>query len=169
MNYFELYDIPESLQPDKNVVKQKFYQLSRQYHPDFYTQQTEGEQADSLEMSSLINKAFKVFQNPDATIKYVLQIKGLLEEEEKYELTPDFLMEVMELNEQLMDAKIEDDKAAIEKVKAGINTLQAEIFEPVKTIVETYTEGATPTEDLLKVKEYYFKKKYLNRILAGIS
>ena len=30
-----------------------------------------------------------------------LQLKGLLEEEEKYPLPPDFLMEVMELNENL--------------------------------------------------------------------
>jgi molecular chaperone HscB len=57
-----------------------------------------------LEITANLNKAFKTFQNSDDTIKYVLQLKGLLEEEEKYQLPPDFLMEVLEINEKLMDA-----------------------------------------------------------------
>ena len=70
-------------------------------HPDFFTQATEYEQAEALETSSQINKALKTLKNEDETIKYVLQLKGVLEEEEKYQLPPDFLMEVMELNENL--------------------------------------------------------------------
>jgi len=36
-----------------------------------------------------------------------------LEEDEKYELPKDFLMEMMVLNEQLTDAKMEEDPAEI--------------------------------------------------------
>ena len=39
-----------------------------------------------------------------------------------------------------------------------------EIYEPVKEIVEHYQEGAVSEKELLQVKEYYFKKKYLDRI-----
>ena len=73
MNYFELYDIPVSMKPDVQQVKQKFYELSRRYHPDFYTNAPDEEQAQVLEKSSLVNRAFKVLQQPDETIKYVLQ------------------------------------------------------------------------------------------------
>eukprot|EP01136_Pigoraptor_vietnamica_P003746 Opistho-1_new@33368 len=99
MNYFELYQIPLSLQPDLVQVKAKFYELSRLYHPDFHGQGTEEEQAEALETASQVNMAWKVFQHPDETLKYVLQLKGLLEEEEKYQLSPEFLMEVMDLND----------------------------------------------------------------------
>jgi molecular chaperone HscB len=169
MNHFELFEIPVSLQPDTQRLKQKFYALSRKYHPDFYTRENEFEQAEALEKSSQVNKAFKVFQNRDETIKYVLQLKGLLEEEEKYSLPPHFLVEVMELNEQLMDAKMEGDAPATDKIKNAIAQLEEEIYEPVKSIVEGYEEGKTTTEELLSVKEYYYKKKYLNRILATIQ
>lgn len=168
MNYFELYDIPVSFKPDQQQLKQKFYELSRKYHPDFFTQENEFEQGEALEMSSLVNKAYKTFQNKDLTIKYVLQLKGLLEEEEKYPLPSDFLMEMMELNEQLTDAKMEEDPAKVSELKKEIDNQEAEIYAPVKAIVEGYEEGTTTTEDLLKVKEYYFKKKYLNRILAAM-
>jgi molecular chaperone HscB len=166
MNHFELFEIPVSLQPNIQQLKQKFYALSRKYHPDFFTQENEFEQSESLEKSSQVNKAFKVFQNRDETIKYVLQLKGLLEEEEKYNLPADFLMEMMELNEQMMDAKMENDSDATSKIKNAIANFEDEIYQPVKGIVEGYEEGKTTTEQLLKVKEYYYKKKYLNRILA---
>lgn len=168
MNNFELFEIPVSFTPDLKLLKQKFYALSRKFHPDFYTQENDFEQSDALEKSSQINKAFKIFQSRDETIKYVLQLKGLVEEEEKYELSPLFLMEMLELNEQLMEAKMEQRAEALVGVADAIAGIKHEIYEPVKSIVESYQEGTTTTEQLLKVKEYYYKKKYLNRILAPI-
>jgi molecular chaperone HscB len=90
----------------------------------------------------------------------VLQLKGLLEEEEKYELPPDFLMEVLEINEELMD-KSGPGGAELEY---RIAELQSAIYEPVKSIIENYKDGLTAQEELLQVKEYYYKKKYLQRI-----
>ena len=168
MNYFELYGIPVSFIQERQQLKQKFYELSRKYHPDFFTQENDFEQGEALEISSQVNKAYKTFQNTAETIKYVLQLKGMLEEEEKYQLPPDFLMEMMELNEQLTDAKMEEDPAKLSELKRTIEKEEEEIYRPVKSIVEGYEEGKTTTEDLLKVKEYYFKKKYLNRILAAM-
>jgi molecular chaperone HscB len=153
MNYFELFDIPVSLKVDKNSLAQKYFALQKKYHPDFFTQATEYEQAEALEQSSQINKALKVLKNEMETIKYVLQLKGLLEEEEKYQLPPAFLMEVMELNEELS-----------ENSQQQINTLENEIYTPVKGIIESFKDTTT-TEELLQVKEYYYKKKYLQRIL----
>ena len=161
MNYFELFDIPVRLKVDKSTLPVKYFELSRKYHPDFFINAPEAEQAEALEKSALLNKAFKTFQNPDDTIKYVLQLKGLLEEEEKYELPPDFLMEVMEINEGLMDA---DEPGTDNALKLKIESLQSEIYEPVKEIVEGYQEGTTTEKELLQVKEYYYKKKYVDRI-----
>ena len=158
MNYFELFDIPVSLTIDKTKLTKKYFELQKKYHPDFFTQNNEAEQDEALEKSSAINKALKIFQNKDSTIKYVLQLKGLLEEEEKYQLPPDFLMEVMELNEQLSA----DSTTAIE-------VFEKEIYSEVSSIIDGYNDTSTTTTDLLKVKEYYFKKKYLLRILERLD
>ena len=158
MNYFELFDIPVSLTIDKTKLAKKYFELQKKYHPDFFTQNNEAEQDEALEKSSAINKALKVFQNKDSTIKYVLQLKGLLEEEEKYQLRPDFLMEVMELNEQL----------SAESTTA-IEVFEKEIYSEVSSIIDGYNDTSTTTAELLKVKEYYFKKKYLLRILERLD
>ena len=101
MNYFELFGIPVTITVDTAALAKKYFELQKQHHPDFFTQADEAAQQEALERSSDINKALKVLKNQDATIQYVLKLKGLVEEEEKYPLPPDFLMEVMELNENL--------------------------------------------------------------------
>jgi molecular chaperone HscB len=170
MNYFELFEIPVQLVVDSSSLQKKFIELSRKYHPDYFATQSSEKQAEVLEISASLNKAWKTFQNPDETIKYVLRSKGLLEEEEKFQLPPGFLMEMMEINEQLAEANMEGEPATIADLQSTLNNLQNEIYEPVKEIVEHYKEGITTEKELLQVKEYYFKKKYLTRIghqLAG--
>ena len=162
MTYFELFELPVQLKVEKAVLPQKFFELSRKYHPDFFVHGSEDEKAVALEKSAMLNKAFKTFQNPDETIRYVLQLKGLLEEEEKYELPPDFLMEVLEINEELME--LGENKNLSPDLTLRVTELQKEIYEPVKEIVEHYQEGITSEKELLQVKEYYYKKKYLERI-----
>ncbi len=170
MNYFEIFGIPIQLKIDKNELPKKYFELSRKFHPDFYANSTPSEQQKALEITANLNKAFKTFQNPDETIKYVLQLKGLLEEEEKYQLPPEYLMEVLEINEKLMD--VADDPGLKIELQSAIDNLQSEIYAPAKEIIEHYNEGITTEEELLQVKAYYYKKKYLYRIqqqLNGMS
>jgi len=167
MNYFELFEIPVQLKVDKASLPRKYFELSRKYHPDFFINGIEEEKTEALEKSALLNKAFKTFQNPEETIKYVLQLKGLLKEEEKYELPPDFLMEVLEINEELME--MGENKTLLPNLEIRIEQLQEEIYEAVKEIMEHYQEGITTEKGLLQVKEYYFKKKYIDRIRKELS
>lgn len=168
MNYFELFEIPIQLRVDKGSIKKKFFELSRRYHPDYFTQANDAEQQQALEVSAQLNKALNTLSNEDETIKYVLQIKGLLIENEKYNLPPPFLMEMMELNEAVADAALEGG-AQNEGVRDGIKKIETDIYEPVKQIVENYKEGVTTEEELLQVKDYYFKKKYIQRLQQGLS
>ena len=158
MNYFELFELPVGFKIDKGKLAQKYFELQKKYHPDFFTQGTEHEQEQALEISSQLNKALKIFKNEEETIKYVLQLKGLLEEEEKYQLPPAFLMQMMELNEELSENSAQQ-----------INELEKELYSIVQPIIENYDDATGTTADLLKLKEYYFKKKYLQRILDRIE
>ncbi len=165
MNFFELYQIPITLSPDTTQVKSKYYSLSREYHPDFMSQASEEAQEKGLEMSALVNQGYKLLMNPAATIQYVLKLKGLLEEDEKYQLSPEFLMEMMDLNEQAMEMTESSEKESLTKT---IENLQNELYAAVEPIITNYQEGISTEKELLQVKEYYFRKKYLNRILEGL-
>lgn len=169
MNYFELFEMPFSLKTDAVYVKKKFLELSRKFHPDFYTTSSEEEQEMALEKAALINRAYKIFSNTDETIFYFLQLNGNIGEEEKYQLSPDFLMEMMEINEAITDAKFENDQAKINELKYTILQQQKTIYEPIQEIIESNKDGFYSEEALLQIKEYYYQKKYLQRILDGLN
>ncbi len=158
MNHFELFELPVSVKTDKSKLALKYFELQKKYHPDFFAQGTEHEQEQALEISSQLNKALKILKNQDETIKYVLQLKGLLEEEEKYQLPPAFLMEMMELNEDLSDESAKE-----------IETLETALYSEVQPIIDHYDDDKTTKLDLLKLKEYFYKKKYLQRILDRLE
>lgn len=165
MTYFELFEIPFCLQVNAQLLSKKYFDLSRKYHPDFFTQSDSASQEEALEMTSLLNKAWKTFKDPNATLRYALTLKGLLDSEEKHQLSPDFLMEMMDINEQLS----EGDPSTFPALEEKLKKIEEAIYGPVKAIIEQYQDGSTSHTQLLEVKEYYFRKKYLNRIRQRLS
>jgi molecular chaperone HscB len=164
MNYFELFQLPVSFRVDHAVLRRKYLQLSKQNHPDYFVNDSSDVQEDALQASALLNGALKTFSSPDETVRYVLQLKGLLQDEEKYTLPPAFLMEMLEINEEMADLALEDEPQKKLKLGSELSRLEKEIYEPVQTIIENYQDGVTTEEELLQVKDYYFKKKYLSRL-----
>ena len=169
MNYFELFNLPVGFFVDQSELKRKFYALSRQFHPDFYIQASAEDQAEVLQKSALVNKGYKALSSPDGTLQYLLELKGLVVTDEKYNLEPGFLGEMMDINEELMDLEMEPEMTGLDKIEATTKNLLKEKYNDVEGIMAGYQEGVAAEETLLPVKEYYYQKKYLQRILDKIG
>lgn len=169
-NYFSLFEMPVSLRPDAAEVKKKFYQLSKKYHPDRVAQTDESAKAEVLQKAAMINDAYKTLSDADKTMAYVLRLYQLLEEEEKYELPAAFLMEMMELNEAVSDY---EDAPENEKLKNQAEQALAEQMEGWENQVQQLIPQFEQVEDkealLMKIKDFYFRKKYLLRIKERFS
>ena len=163
MNYFELFGLPIGFQVDTNKLRAAFMDIQRASHPDKFAQSNSYEQDEALERSALANKGFSILNNKDQIMPYVLELKGIIDADEKYALSPDFLMEMMELNEAWMEA---DDESAKQSILSQIKAIQDEILEPIKGYLEMDQIDSISQEAMLQIKEYYYKKKYLDRILA---
>src|ERR1700743_33530 len=100
MNYFEFYGFPESFTLDDAIVKKKFYELSKQYHPDFYANEDEARQQEILELSTVNNKAYQTLSDDNKRLDYILRLHELVAEGAKPQLPADFLMEMMDINER---------------------------------------------------------------------
>ena len=171
MNLFQLYELPVSFCPDRTKVKQQYFLLSRKYHPDFFGDATSAEQEDVLEKSSLINKAYKTFNNQDETIKYVLQLKGLLEDGEQVQLPPDFLLEMMEINEALMELEFDVDTQKLAALEAEVAQLEAAISDEFEQYALNFDALSDENQQasLLKIKDAYFRQKYVLRIRDSLN
>lgn len=171
MDYFELYGLPISFNPDVKLVKQKFYELSKKYHPDFFTNESEEKQQEVLDLSTLNNKAFQVLNDPQKRIPYILSLKGLLEEGENYKLPQTFLMEMMDVNEALMDLQFDPDAARLAQVKQEIDAIEASLNQELDALAAAFDAQDPATQDvtLREIKDVYYRSKYLYRIRESLA
>lgn len=164
MKIFEIFTLTPGFQIDTAALKTKWLALSKQYHPDFLQNATEWEQADALQTLAEINKAYKLLQNKTQLIEYILAEKGLWQANEKQQLSPQFLAEMMEANEALAEAEMEDNSAATQQIFSQLEQTNHELETSMAAIFEKPLENCTQ-EELLQVKQYLYHKKYLARIL----
>lgn len=168
-NYFDFYNLPISFFLDENTLKKQFLRYSKKYHPDFYTLEKPEKQLEILELSTLNNEAYQTLANFDARLAYILRLKNVLTAETKGNetLPQDFLLDMMDLNEQLMELEFEFDKKIYEKVLSSVNAFNAKFYEEIKPFLVEYSEDTPPQyqeEILKKVKNFYLKMRYLLRI-----
>ena len=171
MNYFQFYGLPESFYPDEKLVKAKFYEFSRKYHPDFHATAEAEKQREILELSTLNTNAYKTLNNFESRLAYILAQHNLIGEGTKTELPPIFLMEVMELNEQLMELEFEFDAGSVAVLQKGFTDLWNGLENKTKPVLEQFE--SLPADEKVKaleqIKNYYLKRKYLLRIKETLA
>lgn len=170
-DYFDFYGLPVSFNPDAAAIKQQFYKFSKQYHPDFYINETEEKQAEVLELSTLNNKAYQVLNDPQKRLQYILELKGVLKEGENYLLPQSFLMEMMDVNETLMDLQFDPDPDRLASLKAEVTLIEQGITEDISALTASFNaqNAAQQAESLVAIKDLYYRNKYLLRIQESIN
>jgi molecular chaperone HscB len=169
MNYFEVFKLPVSLQVDKSSLRTAFLKLSKQFHPDYHTLADEAQQARMLEQSTQVNQAYTILMDDDARIRHVLQLNGLLgDEQDKQTLPQSFLMDMMDINEAIMELQFEKDSARYAQTLTQVEALEAQLQTSIQPVLDTWQadQGIEPLE---QVKDFFLKKRYLLRIKENLS
>jgi molecular chaperone HscB len=171
LNYFELYELPVSFGVDASVLKKKFYELSKRYHPDFYVNESDEQQQDILVLSTQINKAYQVLSDSQKRVEYILTLHRLMADGDKYQLPQNFLMEMMDVNEALMELELNPDSVILATLTNQINDLEKSIFDELTFYTHTFDSqnDQDRKNSLLKIKDIWYRKKYLLRIRNSLN
>ena len=168
MNYFDFYGLPETFNLNDADVKKKFYQLSKQYHPDFYANEDQAKQQEILELSTLNNKAYQTLANPAKRLEYILRLHNLVSEGAKPQLPADFLIEMMDINERIMEV---DSATELGSITAEVLAIEGDMNEELLALTTDYvTLDDTAKESRLNdIANIYFRQKYLLRIKESLD
>eukprot|EP01147_Barroeca_monosierra_P000934 gene934-4188_t len=103
IDFFALFKEQASFDIAIKNIENKFRSLQNKLHPDRFALKSERERDYSGKLSAHINFAFKTIQSPLQRALYLLQLNGHPVVEQERAADTEFLMEVMELNEQLAE------------------------------------------------------------------
>ncbi|MBU6122227.1 iron-sulfur cluster co-chaperone HscB C-terminal domain-containing protein [Hymenobacter siberiensis] len=170
-DYFAFYGLPHSFRPDETALKRLYYAKSRETHPDFHATTSPENQAEMLRQATLNTNAYRTLSDPDQRMAYLLRENGLLEEGKQEQLPPDFLMDMMDLNEELMELGMDADPAGITKVAAEVTALAGTLDAGIEPVLAGYEQLPTDHHQaaLQQIRTYYLKKRYLLRIQQQVA
>jgi molecular chaperone HscB len=169
-DYYTLFGIPRKLQLDTEDLQRRFYDLSRQLHPDRFTRNPEREREYSLDASSLLNDAWRALRDRVLRAEYLLKQEGFdIGEQRSQDVPPELLEEVFELNMALEEMRGGDEAARPHLATAGHN------FEEMLAAVDTQLDqrfaewdASGDREKLFEIRALLNRRRYIQNLVIQV-
>jgi molecular chaperone HscB len=170
-DYYELLGVPRSLHLSLDALQQRYYELSRQLHPDRFMQKPEAERQRALDKSSALNDAYRTLKEPIKRAQYLLALEGFdVGEQRSKDVPPELLEEVFELNMALEELRGGDDSARpqIEQAEKNFTSMLAETDRQLETLFGEY--DAAPSRDpLVQIRNVLNRRKYIQNLVSEVE
>src|SRR5689334_23970530 len=114
---FALLGLPVAYDVDPAALERAFFERSKAVHPDRVAAAPAAERVAALSRSRALNDAYQLIKRPVPRGEYLLARAGVtIGDNER--LDPAFLMEILELREELAGARVAGDRALVERLQA---------------------------------------------------
>lgn len=118
-DYFALFGLPVAFDVDEGALGERFRELHRVVHPDRYASAGEQERRLSMQGAVLLNEAFQTLKDPLRRAQYLLRLRGVPDAPAGGQMDPEFLMQQMELREELAEIRREAEPLAAARAFLG--------------------------------------------------
>jgi len=186
-DYFTCLGFPRRLTIDPQKLEAKFYELSRAFHPDFYQNKSETEQAISLSNAATLNTAYRTLRDPIQRAEYLLAIEAGAVKEIRTTPPADLFEEILELQETLEEyrasdqssqtgqhlrSKLQSEQHTLEERKQEMETQLQQLFvewDALQDRGEATSDARTQRDRLLKrMREILSNRTYVRNIVNDL-
>jgi len=174
-NYFQVLNTPVTYDVDPRAVALFKRHLMKQLHPDKFAGSAPEQLRLAEDQSALVNEAASVLTNPYQRGVYLLKINGAeIEEGTNPELGQEFLMELMELNEEVDElSNSSDAEKMMKKIQRVVGSMERDLSEAFTGgcfASSTYTtfELSEAKTILEKIKFYLNMEDKIREKLTGL-
>lgn len=122
-DYFSCLGLPRRLSLDPQKLEAKFYELSRAFHPDFYQNKSQTEQAISLGNAATLNTAYRTLRDPIQRAEYLLDLEAGSVKNIRTSPPADLFEEILSLQETL------DEYRGSDRASQAGQALKADLLE----------------------------------------
>lgn len=175
-NFYEFFGIDRKLVLDSAALQKRFYELSRNWHPDRFSRKSAEEQAQALEATAILNDGYRTLRDPVKRAEYLLTEEGFpIGEQRSKDVPPELLEEVFELNMALEELKRGDDSARpqLESAKENFVGLRAKIDGELETLFSKYDASAaqsqTAKQALHDIRGVLNRRRYIENLIRDVD
>ncbi len=186
-DYFTCLGFPRRLTIDPHKLEAKFYELSRAFHPDFYQNKSETEQAISLSNAATLNTAYRTLRDPIQRAEYLLAIEAGAVKEIRTSPPADLFEEILELQDTLeayrasdqssqaghqLRTQLQQEQHALEQRKQEMETQLERLFidwDSLQERGEATSETRAERDRFLKqIREILSNRTYVKNIVNDL-
>jgi molecular chaperone HscB len=175
-DFYEFFGIDRKLNVDEAELQKRFYDLSRQWHPDRFSRKSAQAQAQALEATAILNDGYRTLRNPVRRAEYLLKEEGFpIGEQRSKDVPPELLEEVFELNMMLEELKEGDDSARpqLEAAKQNFVGLRDGVDRELETLFGKH-DAAEPQSETAKqalhaIRGVLNRRRYIENLLRDVD
>ncbi len=140
--HFDVLGVPRAFHLDDKDLESRYLEQSKKWHPDRFAKATPKERLEALTRTTELNDAYKILKDKRKRAEYLLKVEGLdVGKEKGMAVDPDLLMEVLELNEQLAEARAAGDVKRVEQLSAGVKRDHEQAWQKADEGFTAYEAG----------------------------
>lgn len=181
LDHFAALELPRTFQLPLEVLEAAFKRISRQIHPDRFSTASDRERRYALEHATAVNDAWRTLRVPIKRAEYLLGLWGRPVNEVSGRTIPlpmSFLEQVMDLREQLSDAKAARDPDALARLSRTIHEAWMKHYAQVsaqfnqqEALLSDAAHAPLPADQLDALYIQVLELRYLHALLneEGVS
>ncbi len=153
---FALLGLAPAYDVDLAALERAFFERSKALHPDRVASASAAERVAALSRSRALNDAYQLIKKPVPRAEYLLARAGVsIGDNER--LDPTFLMEILELREELAAARAASDTKLVATLAGA---MQARRTQALSALPPLFAAGDTKA-----IKQQLILLRYVNRYL----
>ncbi|MEZ4358718.1 MAG: Fe-S protein assembly co-chaperone HscB [Kofleriaceae bacterium] len=164
---FALFELEPAFALDGAELERRFFAMSRDLHPDRFATAPAAQRVAALSRSRALNDAYQVLRKPVPRAEYLLRLHGgAIGDNER--LDPAFLQEILELREELAEARHAGQLDEVERLRGAMAARRRGAADELAPRFAELTAAEDPAARELAlghIKRTLIALRYLDRYL----
>jgi len=151
-SHFELFGLAPAFGLNKEVLEKAYRDIQSRVHPDRFAHAGDAERRASLQWTTRVNEAYRALKDPVQRGKHILELHGVdVAFETNTQMPTDFLLQQLELREELEAATGGRDASRLDRLRSGLRLQQASLEGQIGDAIDAKKDYAAAAELVRKL------------------
>jgi molecular chaperone HscB len=152
-NHFELFGLAPAFALESEALERSYRGIQSQVHPDRFAHAGDAERRASLQWTTRVNEAYRTLKDPVQRGKHILELHGVdVAFETNTQMPSDFLLQQLELREELEAATGGKDVSRLDRLRSGLRVQKQALERQIGEAIDArkdYTGAAALVRKLM--------------------